>query len=73
MSFKRHVAEKNADWRARPYGGLWSPADHGARAEATVVHVGEVVSEGGAEEGGESSPDFVDEMVWGSTKLMRFW
>ena len=72
MPFKRHVAGKYADWRTRPDGGLRPPADHDAGAKATVVHVGEVVSECGAEEGGEGGPNVLVETVGGSEKLTRF-
>ena len=68
-----HVSGENADRRARPDRGLCTPADHGARAEAAVIYVGEVVSEGGAEEVRESGPNVLVEAIGGSEKITRLW
>ena len=59
VPFSYHVPRENADGGARPDGGLCTPADHGARAEAAVVYVGEVVFGGSAEEVWESSSDIL--------------
>ena len=53
-------------------GELCTPADHGARAEAAVVYVGEVVFEGSAEEVRESGSDILIETVGGSKKRTYF-
>ena len=58
-----HVPGGYAYRRARADGRLCTPADHGAGAEAAVVHVGEVVSECGAEEGGKGGPNVLVETV----------
>ena len=58
VPFSYHVPRENADGGA-PRGGLCTPADHGARAEAAFVYVGEVVFGGSAEEVWESSSDIL--------------
>ena len=59
VPFSYHVPGENADGGARPDGGLCTPADHGARAEAAVVYVGEVAFGGSAEEVWESGSDIL--------------
>jgi len=70
--FSYHVPGENADGGARPDGRLCTPADHGARAEAAVVYVGEVVFEGSAEEVRESGLDIIVETVGRSEKRTYF-
>ena len=53
-------------------GGLCTPADHGARAEAAVVYVGEVAFGGSAEEVRESGLDIFNETVGRSEKRTYF-
>ncbi len=73
VPFSHHVPGEYADSRAHPNGGLCTPADHGARAEAAVVHIGEVVSEGDAEEGWEGGTNVLVEAIRGSEKRTCFW
>ena len=70
--FSYHVSGENADGGARPDGGLCTPADHGARAEAAVVYVGEVAFRGSAEEVRESGLDIIVETVGRSEKRTYF-
>ena len=70
--FSYHVPGENADGGARPDGRLCTPADHGARAKAAVVYVGEVVFEGSAEEVRESGLDIFIETVGRSEKRTCF-